>query len=575
MGEIVYFCIRMKKVIVIITLLVAIVSCLGGEKALDKTAKANGDSIAYHVAMLRQQDHSLSIIDSLEQAGMLTPVRADFWRGYSCDMCWNTRQALHFYQKAFDAYTDPISEWNHYLDTGYRLAYMHSYLHEYREALRLATMLIDKASSARELRETQHAFLIELVIICQLKLGQTAEVKENTMRAYKMLTDGDGTSNENLMTFTYGRASDFLHAGDLNEADAWLKRCVDALHRFENEANDSINLALAMEYHGHTSLLKASILLARGQRAESSAVYDAIPQSQFYHPSNVAEAAEYLMAAERYEDALVFYARQDSMDITHTTESPLDMIHEHMIPHFKAFLKAGHIPEALEVAENICDKTDSALTNIRKDDLAQLSVVYQMQQNTMDLQRAHIRGSVYLLIMVLLFLMAALTGWLLFRSRRYSKELEAKNRELSEEVKLCEHRQQRTEQQLLARPQEELSAAQKLYLRICELMEKEKPFTNANLKREHLAAMLGTNHSYLGYAIRECANGQTISTFIDAYRTEYAAQLLATTDQPIGLVVEMAGFNNRVHFNKLFRLRYQLTPSEYRKITNSNRARKQ
>ena len=555
----------MKKVIVIITLFAVIVSCQGGGKALDKAAEANGDSIAYQVAMLRQQDHSLSIIDSLEQKGMLTPVRADFWRGYSCDMCWNTRQALHFYQKAFDAYTDPISEWNHYLDTGYRLAYMHSYLHEYGEALRIATMLIDKASNAGELRETQHAFFIELVIICQLKLGQTDEMKESAMRAYKMLTGG-GASNEDQMLFTYGRASDFLHSGELNEAEVWLKRCVDALHRFENEASDSINLALAMEYHGHTSLLKASVLLAKGQRAESSAVYDAIPQNQFYHPSNVAEAAEYLMAAKRYEDALVFYARQDSMNITHITESPLDMIHEHMIPHFKAFLKAGHIPEALEVAENICDKTDSALTNIRKDELAQFSVVYQMQQNTMDLQRVRIRGNVYLLIMLLLFLMAVLAGWLLFWNRRYSKELEAKNRELSEEVKLCGQRQQRTEQQLLARPQEELSVAQKLYLRICELMEKEKPFTNANLKREQLAAMLGTNHSYLGYAIRECANGQTISTFIDSYRTEYAAQLLATTDQPIGLVAEMAGFNNRVHFNKLFRIRYNLTPSEYRKI---------
>ena len=249
----------------------------------------------------------------------------------------------------------------------------------------------------------------------------------------------------------------------------------------------------------------------------------------------------------------------------------MDMIHEHMIPHFKAFLKAGHIPEALEVATNICNKTDSALTNIRKDDLAQLSVIYQTQQNSMDLQRAYIRGIVFLLIIVLLLLVAALIGWLLFRSQQYSKELEAKNRELHEEVRLCEQRQQRTEQQLLARPQEELSSAQKLYLRICALMEKEKPFTNAGLKREQLATMLGTNHSYLGYAIRECANGQTISTFIDSYRTEYAAQLLATTDQPIGLVVEMAGFNNRVHFNKLFRIRYNVTPSEYRKMTRGEK----
>lgn len=357
----------MKEIVNILTILAVLVSCQGGGSTLDKTTKANGDSIAYQTAMLRQQEHSLSIIDSLEQTGMLTAVRANFWRGYSCDMCWNTRQALYFYQKSFDAYNDSISDWSHYLDTGYRLAYMHYNLQEYGEAMRLVTMLIDKGSKAGKLCETEHAFFIELIIMCQLKLGQTDEVKQNALRAYEMLKEDASTMNQ--MVFTYGRADDFLHAGDLDEAEVWLKRCVDVLHHFESEANDSINLSLAMEYHGHTSLLKASILLARGQRAESFAVYDAIPQSQFYHPSNIAEAAEYLMAAERYDEALAFFAQQDSMGIT-MTECPLDIIHEHMIPHFKAFLKAGHTDEALEVAMKICKKTDSALINMRKDDLA-------------------------------------------------------------------------------------------------------------------------------------------------------------------------------------------------------------
>jgi len=566
----------MKKSVFLIILLAVLASCHGDRTHSDETATPNGDSLALQVAMLRQQDYSMAFVDSLERVGMLTPVRANFWRGYCSDMCWNMRQASHYYQKAFDAYTDPITDWKHYIDTGYRLAYMHYDLHNYGEALRMAIMLIGKATEAGELTDTEHAFLIELVVLCQFKLGQTDEVKQNSLRAYRMLTDGEGddASTENKMLFTYGIANNFFRIGDLDEADIWLKRSLEALYRFENEANDSVSLALAMEYRGHSSLLKASILLARGQRAESSAVYDAIPPSQFYHPSNIAEAAEYLMAAERYEEALPFYAHQDSMLITHITESPQDMIHEHMIPHFKAFLKAGHIAEALEVAVKICDKTDSALVSTRKNDLAQLSVIYQTKQNAIDLRKARFRGNVFLLAMLALTLITSLVGWLLFKSQRHNKVLKAKILEYDEKVKSFEQSQQQAEQQRLelqlrAKPQEELSFSQKLYLRICELMEKEKPFTNSNLKREQLAAMLGTNHSYLGDAIRECADGQTISTFVDGYRTEYAAHLLATTDQPIGLVVEMAGFNNRVHFNKLFRIRYNLTPSEYRKMSKS------
>ncbi len=39
--------------------------------------------------------------------------------------------------------------------------------------------------------------------------------------------------------------------------------------------------------------------------------------------------------------------------------------------------------------------------------------------------------------------------------------------------------------------------------------------------------------------------------------------MLAHTDEPIGLIVEMSGFKSRSHFNTLFRERFKLTPSEY------------
>jgi AraC-like DNA-binding protein len=47
----------------------------------------------------------------------------------------------------------------------------------------------------------------------------------------------------------------------------------------------------------------------------------------------------------------------------------------------------------------------------------------------------------------------------------------------------------------------------------------------------------------------------------------HAAQLLAETDHSIGLIIEMSGFVTRSHFNTLFRERFKMTPSEYRKAT--------
>jgi AraC-like DNA-binding protein len=97
-------------------------------------------------------------------------------------------------------------------------------------------------------------------------------------------------------------------------------------------------------------------------------------------------------------------------------------------------------------------------------------------------------------------------------------------------------------------------------------MKEEHLYTNSDLRREDLAQMLGTNFIYLADAIRECTGGQTLSDFLDEYRVRHAALLLANTEDPIGLVTEMSGFASRSHFNSLFREKYKMTPSEYRKV---------
>ncbi|MBR1548661.1 MAG: helix-turn-helix transcriptional regulator [Prevotella sp.] len=172
------------------------------------------------------------------------------------------------------------------------------------------------------------------------------------------------------------------------------------------------------------------------------------------------------------------------------------------------------------------------------------------------MQRVMLAGAAVIILLIL---------WLLWRSYIYNKTLTAKNRELFAEVLQREKAERKAEEQLQACPQEELTATQQLYLRICQLMDNEKPFTNAELSREELAQQLGTNYKYVADAIRECSDGMTITDFLNHQRLGYAAHLLATTSDAVTLIADRAGFNNRSYFNRLFRERYKLTPSEYRK----------
>jgi len=102
-----------------------------------------------------------------------------------------------------------------------------------------------------------------------------------------------------------------------------------------------------------------------------------------------------------------------------------------------------------------------------------------------------------------------------------------------------------------------------LYRKLYELMQNPDVFTNAEVNHETLARLVGTNYKYVYDALRECA-GMTPADFINQHRIRYAAHLLATTDDPIGLVAEQCGFTNRSTFARLFRNKYSMTPTEYR-----------
>ena len=86
------------------------------------------------------------------------------------------------------------------------------------------------------------------------------------------------------------------------------------------------------------------------------------------------------------------------------------------------------------------------------------------------------------------------------------------------------------------------------------------------LSRDSLAQMLATNYNAVAAAIRECADGETIGDFLDDWRIRHAAQLVAETNSPVGLIAEQSGFSSRSHFNALFREKFKMTPSEYRNI---------
>lgn len=95
------------------------------------------------------------------------------------------------------------------------------------------------------------------------------------------------------------------------------------------------------------------------------------------------------------------------------------------------------------------------------------------------------------------------------------------------------------------------------------LFEKEHVYLNPRLRLSELAAMLGTNRTYMSqYFNQSC--GSTFYDFVNDYRIHYAKILLHSTDDTLETIAMKAGFNSLSTFRRAFVQREGKSAMEFR-----------
>ena len=351
--------------------------------------------------------------------------------------------------------------------------------------------------------------------------------------------------------------------GDVEGAQEWLARCEQEFALYAEQGTPKI----VEEWRGHIALKRALYLQATGHAAEAQAVFAAIPRSRLMEPRAYSEAAEYLMAAGRYNEAAYWYDQIDSTYLaTDGAQMTFDNISTRLSPRYLAYRKAGRNTDALAIADSISAAIDSALVWQKENDAAELAVIYQTHEKELALNDAQTETRIHRILLVAAILVILLIGYLFLRARIYNKVLLEKNRRLVEEIEQREHEEQQAIEHLKAVPEENLTTEQQLFRRLCELMDSsDHIYTDIDLDRSRLAQLLGTNEHYVSDAISTCAGGKSVSGFLNEYRLRYAAHLLATTTDAIGVIAELSGFS-RSSFFRIFSDTYGMSPSEYRKV---------
>ena len=510
-------------------------------------------------------ERTVAAIDNLEQADIINEARADYLRGLAYDQGWQMRIAEIFYKKAFESVESTDSpnytnqEWQCYTDAGYRWACLRFARGDTEGALSIVSELLTQAEENEAFPKKTKLSLQMLMADSQMQLHQYDNVRSNWEKAYETYQQLNNEGAQ-LPWVSLSISSGLFKMGDVAGAQEWLDRGEQEFARYEEQGDP----VLIEEWKGHIALMRARNLQATGRTAEAAATFAAIPRSRISEPRAYTEAADYLMAAKRYDEAAYWYEQLDSSYMaTDGAQMTFDNIAVRLSPRYTALRKAGRNGDAMVIADSICVAIDSALVWQKKNDAAELAIIYQTNEKELQLSAFNYKLKLHRFIFVALVVILLLIAYLLWRTRIYNKVLATKNRGLYEQIRQLEQAEAVQREQMQAQPVESLSQNGLLYRRLCELMEDPGIYTHAETNQETLARLLNTNRTYINSALHECAD-MTPADFINQYRIRHAARLLASTDDPIGIIIEQSGITNRATFSRLFREHYSMTPSEFR-----------
>ena len=515
------------------------------------------------LALMTACTHSSETKDDKSSSAM-----ADYQRALAYDQGWQMKIAEHYYKKAYQGFAqNPAQDWHHYTDAGYRWACLRFRRGDTEGALNVITELLHQAEGNEAFPKTNEAALLMLMAEIQLQLHQYNDARLTGQKAYEAIEQNADNGNRREMDMAWAciNISDIHHtSGDIEGAMAWLDRCAQGLTLAEREHDDSLVIE---EWKGHVALKQSLYLLESGHANEAQATYAAIPRSRLMEPLGYREAADYLMAAGRYDEAAEWYERIDSTYLaTDGAKMTFDNIATRLSPRYMAYRKAGRNADALELADSVCAAIDSALVWQKQNDAAELAVIYQTHEKELALNDARSETRIHRLLLATAILIILLIGYLFWRTRTYNKELLEKNRRLLADIEQREREEQQTIELLKAKPEDVLTAEQQIFRRICDLMDSsERIYTDTNLDRSRLAQLLGTNEHYVTDAISACTDGKSVNAFLNEYRLRYAARLLATTSDSITVIAELSGFS-RSSFFRIFSDAYGMSPSDYRRV---------
>ena len=417
--------------LILLTMLTAMVllSCGDQQQKPDNTIKADSLINAAHNA--HEYQRLMELADRLQASGHITDIQADYWRGYVYSRQRMMRLAEKYWKQAVSAEIHNHEGLKYYAKSANRLAAALLLKGEYEATMKIAVPALDKMANAGYHHNSDYACLQATVGCCQMKLGSAVEAEDNFNKAYSLLCNiieetptrtNFTTAIVSVITIT----DNYLQMNSFEKAHQWTQKFKELLDYYQQLPNP--DPAFIDKQQARLNIYEATTLEGLGNHAEAEQHYSAAIMSHYAQTNEgKLETINYLMAAERWDEAAHNFEVLDQQMQQYGVSASMDIIQHYLLPKYRANMGAHRTDAAIAVSRQICDELDSAIVSMQRDAALELTTIYNTQQKEREIveQKSDFVRQRYLATIITLVLVIVSFGLIIYFRHQAAMRLES------------------------------------------------------------------------------------------------------------------------------------------------------
>ena len=435
----------MKK-LTFFTVLLAALIIMGCDSKPSKEQIARDNALIESAHKNKNYNQIIQLADSLERMDILAPSKAYYWLGYASDRLKRMRMAEFYWKSSLDAAANSTSDESVdiYAKSASRLTNLLSVRGDYENALKIAIPAAERLEKLECDTTSDYVNLLIYIGCCQAGLGYSGESTEDGFkRAFnKHLENIEKNHTDEAYKNAFAGLINIAYAcnytKNYNAALNWVSKFGELLGEYEQRPStdgDYIDKQVA-----RFDIYKAIALVGLDRKDEAAKVYEQYLETDYSNtPEGRINANDYLVAANRWEEAADNYRSLDTMLGNNKGSYSMDDIRNLMLKKFKANMLAGRRDSAIAVSLQISNALDKAFDQAKRiDDEEQATIVEKVEQMTNQRAKDE-RMKAWGLLGVLGLVILAFIAYFIFRRQATIRMKEA-YQELEEECELLEKR---------------------------------------------------------------------------------------------------------------------------------------